>query len=427
MGKLREKRRRNRIKKRLFQLGAGLTTTLVVLIGIFVMVDNYGPEESVSGNGAEFQFTDASTILTDSGSKNEPETVQIVMVGDMLMHERIIESGKKEDGSYNFDHLFANVKDTIESADLAIVNQETILGGPDYGYTGYPSFNSPYELGDSLVEAGFDVVLHATNHTLDKGKNAVINCMSYWEENHPEVSYLGIHQSEEDQDEIYVYEQNGIKIAILNYTYGMNGISIPSDMPYIVDMLDEDKIREDIQKAEEIADFTIVCPHWGTEYKLEADSDQKYWVNVFLEEGADLVLGTHPHVIEPIEWVEDDEGNKMLVYYSLGNFVNGTASSGSGVSDRMVGGIADVTLGRNEDGEVEIIEYGAVPIVCHIAQGTDYTVYYMEDYTQEMAAENLIISQDSEFSLKRCQSVFDEVWDDLASDTELESEAVSQE
>ena len=353
-----------------------------------------------------------STEIVMEPTEEEPQTLQVVMVGDMLMHERIIESGKKEDGSYNFDHLFTHVKDFITEADLAIVNQETILGGPDYGYTGYPSFNSPYELGDSLVDAGFDVVLHATNHTLDKGKKAVINCMNYWETNHPEMAYLGIHQSEEAQDEIYVYEQDGFRIAILNYTYGMNGIAIPKDMPYIVNMMEEEQIREDIRKAEEIADFTIVCPHWGTEYKLEETSEQRNWAELFLEEGVDLVLGAHPHVIEPIEWLSDEEGHEMLVYYSLGNFVNGTSSTGHGVTNRMVGGIADVTLERGGDGTVKIAEYGAVPIVCHIGKGTEYTVYYMEDYTEELASKNLILSQDDEFSKELCESIFEEVWGD---------------
>lgn len=286
------------------------------------------------------------------------------------------------------------------------------MGGPKYGYTGYPSFNSPYELADAEVKAGFDVLLLATNHTLDKGKTAVTNCMEYLDTTHPDLGYVGINHSQEEQDtHIFTYEANGIKVAILNYTYGTNGISLPSDMPYIVNMLEEEKVRADIRKAEEIADFTIVCPHWGTEYKLEADNSQKKWANIFLEEGADLVLGAHPHVIEPIEWLTHENGNKMLVYYSLGNFVNGTSSTGSGVTNRMVGGIADVTLQRNEEtGEVEIAEYDAVPIVCHIAYGTEYTVYYMKDYTEEMASKNLILSQDGEFSKARCESVLDQVW-----------------
>ena len=164
-----------------------------------------------------------------------PPTIQIVMVGDMLMHGRVMESGLKEDGTYNFDHLFVNVKDTIENADLALVNQETILGGTELGLSGYPAFNSPYELGDSLVDAGFDVILHATNHTLDKGKKGVQNCMNFWDTNYSDIAYLGINKSQEEQDtDIYIYEQEGIRIAILNYTYGTNGIPTPSDMPYIV-------------------------------------------------------------------------------------------------------------------------------------------------------------------------------------------------
>lgn len=420
-----KKQKGNTGKKAIFYLGGGLGILLAIWFSVFVFEDRVSLDnsekqvsenvslsevESIIGMDSEYTAEMEQTEIVSKPTEEEPQTLQVVMVGDMLMHERLIESGEQEDGSYNFDHLFTHVKDFITEADLAIVNQETILGGPDYGYTGYPSFNSPYELGDSLADAGFDVILHATNHTLDKGKKAVINCMNYWETNHPEIAYLGIHQSKEAQDEIYVYEQDGFRIAILNYTYGMNGIAIPSDMPYIVDMMDEEKIRTDIRKAEEIADFTILCPHWGTEYMLEETAEQKAWAEIFLEEGVDLVLGAHPHVIEPIEWLTDEEGHEMLVYYSLGNFVNGTSSTGHGVTNRMVGGIADVTLERNEDGTVKIAEYGAVPIVCHIGYGTNYTVFYMKDYTEELASQNLILSQDEEFSKELCESIFSEVW-----------------
>lgn len=349
-------------------------------------------------------------------SENEPKiiespSIEIVMVGDMLMHERVMESGLKEDGIYNFDHIFSNVKDTIENADLALVNQETILGGTDLGLSGYPAFNSPYELGDSLVNAGFDVILHATNHTLDKGKTGVLNCMNFWDTNYPDISYLGINKSQEEQDtDIYIYEQDGIKIAILNYTYGTNGISTPSDMPYIVNYLDEEKVIEDLKLAEENADFTIVCPHWGTEYVLTATDSQKKWAKIFMENGADLVIGTHPHVIEPIEMMADENGNQMLVYYSIGNFVNGTSGTGDGTTNRMIGGIADVTISLNEDGKAYIESYDVIPVVCHIDDKQDYTVYYLSDYTEELAQENHIVSQDSNFSLKACNDLVETVW-----------------
>ena len=289
------------------------------------------------------------------------------------------------------------------------------MGGKELGYSGYPRFNSPYELADAEVKAGFNVILHATNHTTDKGKEAVLNCMDYWDSNYPEVAYLGINKTQEEQDnKIYVFEQNGIKVAILNYTYTLNGDRMPADMPYLVNLMkkgvSEERIIADIKRAEEIADFTIVCPHWGTEYQLTVSSTQKYWTEIFLENGVDLVMGTHPHVIEPIEWVTDEEGHQMLVYYSLGNYVNGTSSTKDNLAQRMVGGIADVTIGRNEAGEVVVLEQDVVPIVCHIDEKDSYTVYYLDDYTQEQAQENRIRLQDSAFSLDACWDVVHQVW-----------------
>ena len=125
-----------------------------------------------------------------------------------------------EGGNYDFSAVFAQMKEEIQAADLALVNQEVILGGAQLGVSGYPAFNAPYELGDALADTGFDVILHATNHALDKGKKGILNCLSFWQENYPDIAVLGIHDSQEAQQEIYVYEQQGIRIAILNYTYG---------------------------------------------------------------------------------------------------------------------------------------------------------------------------------------------------------------
>ena len=415
MGKIRERRRRDRKKRLLIQFVAGCGATIACTLALVFGLQNLkqwldSVEISVPEEVATESFiTEWEPLVSE---EEVPDSMQIVMVGDMLMHDKILTSAKQEDGTYNFDHLFTHVAEFISSADLAIANQETIMGGDRYGYTGYPSFNTPYALSDAEVKAGFDVLLLATNHTLDKTKKGVLNCMEYLDTTHPDLGYVGINHSQEEQDNyIYTYEANGITVAILNYTYGTNGIAIPSDMPYIVNTLDEDKVRSDIRKAEEIADFTIVCPHWGTEYKLEPDNKQKEWANIFLEEGVDLVLGTHPHVIEPIEWLTDENGHQMLVYYSIGNFVNGTSSTGHGVTNRMVGGIADITLERNEEtGEVFIRDYDAIPIVCHVDTGTEYTVYYLEDYTEELASENLILSQDSEFSKALCEELVDQVW-----------------
>ena len=405
-------------KKRIIISIGFLVVLYGILILVFIVLPEAKEERSVvkaviteTKEQERIPETETQVAAEEIVEPQEPPEVSLVMVGDMLMHTRVLESGKKEDGTYQYDHLFAQVKDDITEADLALVNQETILGGSDLGLSSYPTFNSPYEVGDAEVDAGFDVILQATNHALDKGKTGLLNDIAFWDSNYPDIAYLGIQDTKEEQDDqIYVYEKEGIRIAILNYTYGTNGIPLPEDMPYAVNLLDEQKIRKDMEKANAISDFQIVCPHWGTEYYLDVDESQKKWTKLFLESGVDLVIGAHPHVIEPIRMETDEAGNQMLVYYSVGNFVNGTESYDGTPGDRMLGGMAKVTIGYDENGELGIKSYGVTPLVCHMAKGEAYTVYRLSDYTKELARENLILNQDSSFSLERCQELVDQVW-----------------
>lgn len=340
-----------------------------------------------------------------------PATLSILMVGDILLHDPVEVAARQEDGSYNYEAIFAHMTEDIQAADIAIVNQEVIIGGEELGISGYPAFNAAYSAADALVKAGFDVVCHGTNHALDKGKKGVLNCLNYWKDNYPDIAVLGIHDSQEDQEDIYIYDQGDFKVAILNYTYGTNGIPLPDEMPYAVDLLEEEKVLSDIQKAEEMADFTIVCPHWGTEYQLKQSAFQEKWAKLFAANGVDLVIGTHPHVIQPIEWVVDEEsGHEMLVYYSLGNFVNWTGESGNDIANRMVGGMAKVTL-EYVDGAVNIVEYGVEPVVTHLEQGINgVTVYKLNDYTTEMADINQIRLQDAAFSKEYCEQLCEQVF-----------------
>lgn len=363
------------------------------------------PEGTLSGNKQQ-----------DSGSTLE---YTIIMVGDVLLHTPVEESCRQADGSYDYDSLFAYTKDAISAADLALVNQEVIIGGAELGITGYPSFNADFSLCDSLTDAGFDVICHATNHAMDKGRKGLVNCAEYWRENYPQITVLGIHDTADTSTacgaEPVILELPDMKIAVLNYTYGTNGISLPEDMPYAVDMLEEEQVAADIQRAEELADFTIVCPHWGTEYRLSPDASQEKWTKIFAENGADLILGTHPHVIEPVEWVADPEsGHEMLVYYSLGNFVNWTSGTGMGTANRMVGGMAEVTIAKNDDGEAEITDYGVSPVVSHVTSGSGgVTAYFLTEYTEELSEENEIRAQDPEFSLEYCVNLCNSVWGNL--------------
>lgn len=354
------------------------------------------------------------TITAENATPTADSSLSLVMVGDILLHTPVAESGLQEDGSYDFDSLFTHTADVIREADLALVNQEVIIGGEELGVSGYPCFNAPYALGDSLVDAGFDVICHATNHALDKGKKGLLNCTTYWQTNYPKIAVVGIHASQESQDTITYIEENDITVAILNYTYGTNGIDLPSDMPYAVDMLEKEAVLADIQEAEANADFTIVCPHWGTEYRLTPSASQQEWTQLFLENGVDLVLGTHPHVIEPMELLTNDAtGEEMLVYYSLGNFVNRTSSSGETIANRMVGGMATVTLEQDEAGEVHIADYGVKAVVCHLSEGSGgVSAYFLSEYPDELADTNAIIAQDSNFSREYCVDLCNQIWGD---------------
>ncbi|MCR5830741.1 MAG: CapA family protein [Lachnospiraceae bacterium] len=334
------------------------------------------------------------------------QDVQLIMVGDILLHDGIEKCAMQEDGSYDFSEVFRHTRSVIEAADLAIVNQEVIIGGKELRVSGYPSFNAPYEIADELAETGFDVICHATNHALDRGKRGIVNCLKYWEEYHPDIDTVGIYTSQADRDDVCIFEKNGIKIAVLNYTYGTNGISLPSGMPYAVDLLNEERVKEDLAKAEKAADLTVVCPHWGTEYNHGISEMQKKWTKVFAENGADLIIGTHPHVIEPVEEYETSDGRKVPVYYSLGNFINWTSGSGKGVSDRMLGAMADVTIAKDADGNAVIKDYGVRPLVAHVeSEINGSTVYFLDDYTQAKSFLNDIRKADANFSYRYCEDL----------------------
>lgn len=369
------------------------------------MVDNDDIADSKNSTTAETTTEE----LTTTEPPFEPVEIDVMMIGDILTHMGVQESGRLADGSLNYDHLFANIKEDVQAADIAIVNQEVIIGGEELGLSGYPTFNCAYEIGDALVNTGFNIVLHATNHTLDKGAVGVDNCINFWKSKYPDITYLGINQIEEDRNNIYVYEQEGIRIAILNYTYGTNGIPLPADRPYIVNLLEEDAVISDLKKAREMSDFIIVCPHWGTEYTLVETDEQHYWAKLFADNGADLIIGAHPHVIEPVTWVEAEDGGRTLCYYSLGNFIS-TQNDAS----NMLGAMAKVTITNDEEGNVFIKDYSVEPLVTQKLWGTqEITTYKLSDYTADLASKNRIIDNDSSFSMSYLVNTCKQVFGDL--------------
>ena len=357
----------------------------------------------LTGEAGEVPAISDNVLIED-----DIKQLSLLAVGDNLIHIQVIKSGINEDGSYNYDHLYENIREDIMAADVAVINQETILGGDDFKYSGYPNFNSPFEVGEAVVNAGFDVVLHATNHTLDMGLKGVLNTFDFWKR-YPEIKVLGINETEEQQDTIPIIEKNDIKLAMLNYTYGLNGHPIPNDTPYIVNKLIRSKMTSDIKKAKELADFVIVFPHWGNEYVYEPVQDQKNLVDFYYDLGVDLVIGTHPHVIEPVEWIKKNDDHSMLVYYSLGNFLSYQKEA-----PRMLGGIANITILKNNDNNTYIGEANITPIVTHYENGPkdyNYDIYKLTEYSEDLANIHGVsdIAKHGPLSYQETYSLADEV------------------
>ena len=311
--------------------------------------------------------------------------VTLVAVGDNLIHNTLIDAGKRKDGSADYAQFYANVKNDISSADIAVINQETILGGSKFEYKGYPCFNTPWEVGTATIDAGFDIFTCATNHSLDVGFSGIEQENLFFDK-YPEIAHLGTNATQEDYNKILYYTKNDIKFAIFNYTYGTNGISIPSDKPWCVNMMDKEKITKDITEARANADVVIVFPHWGTENSTSVSSYQQEYTKLFSELGVDIVIGTHPHVLEPVEWVENaTNGKKMLVYYSLGNFISHQTSL-----NQLCGGMAKITIEKT-NGEISISSAKLTPVVCWYKSDSDnyvFSVYKLSDYTEALSASH---------------------------------------
>lgn len=249
-------------------------------------------------------------------SVDEPKTtsLSLAMVGDSLIHGAVYGDAYSS-GSYNFKPMLEEIKPIISSFDLAFYNQETILGGTKLGLSTYPRFNSPYEVGDAFIDAGFNLVGLANNHTLDRGEQAIINSTNYW--NEKGIYTAGSYSSQEDRDNIEIRELNGIKYALLSYTTTTNGLSIPSGKSYLVNRYSDEVVKQDIEKVRNKVDLLMVSMHFGSEYTHEPTNEQKKIANYLAGLGVDIIIGHHPHVVQPIEFIDD-----TLVVYSLGNVIS---------------------------------------------------------------------------------------------------------
>lgn len=303
--------------------------------------------------------------------ESKEQQAQVVCAGDNLIHLSLLaaEQKKLRDGEVSagnlYDSFYDSVRDKLQNADLAAVNQETIFVADHKRVSDYPRFGTPTEVGDAMVRAGFNLITLANNHALDQGVYGIDTTTAFWEEKG--ISFVGAQStksySEEAQTAVQFMEINGIRFAFAAYTYGTNGMSEPEGYPHLVEKLgDEDRMHRQLSYARSRADVVMVFVHWGTEYDTEIDDRQEYYRDFFYREGVDAVIGTHPHVVQKWEivenngtayaadavgWKKDSEQHKMLVYYSLGNLISAQTNE-----ECKTGGLAEFTVVKKADGSI---------------------------------------------------------------------------
>ncbi|WP_165452552.1 CapA family protein [Paenibacillus thalictri] len=306
--------------------------------------------------------------------KPEVSKATLSAIGDVLIHSEVYEDARQQDGTYNFAPMFAGVADFMRKPDVLIANQETMIGGTKFGLSGYPMFNSPHEVGDALKAAGVDLVTVANNHTLDRGEKVIQSALAYWDA--IGMPYTGAFKSQDDSARIRTMVSNRIVFSFLSYTYGTNGIPTPEGKAYLVNRLEEAKFAEDIEKAKQQSDVVVVAAHWGNEYEPMPSSAQQEQAQKFADLGADIVIGNHPHVLQPPAWVKGKNGRQTLVFYSLGNFI-----SAQGGTARRAGGMATVDVVKtktNGKTSIELKNPSFLPTYTYFRNMSDFQVVPMD-------------------------------------------------
>jgi poly-gamma-glutamate synthesis protein (capsule biosynthesis protein) len=306
--------------------------------------------------------------------------VEIVFAGDAMQHQAQLDAAVRRDGSYDYSDCFKALKPYISEADYAVVNLETPIGTGNY--TGYPCFNAPPSYVDALADAGFDLFLTANNHTLDRRDAGLVKTIDALDKRL--LAHLGTYRNRAERDSVLPMLKSigGIDVAFLNYTYGTNGIPVQGKV--VVDYIDTDRMKSDIQRARNAgAEIVTVCIHWGVEYQLLPTQTQKSIADKLVDAGVDVIIGGHPHVIQPMEMRRNSEGRNVLLVYSLGNFISNMKTR-----DTRGGAIVKVTLERDHDGKACVSDANYSLVFTEPAEGgRNFRVVPVEDCTMVQCGE----------------------------------------
>ena len=354
--------------------------------GAAVTEDNVAPDTAVSVD-TEINDTEKDTQNAETEpAPAEKKTLSFIGCGDNIIYYGTWrDAASKSDGTrkYSFKHIYKNVESIISSADIAFINQETVCS-QSFELESYPTFNSPVDLTHDIQEIGFDIVSLANNHMLDKGAQGLRDSYDNW--NARGLTVVGAYEEKESGRYITYYEKDGINIALLAYTYGTNLSEDPAKKGLYAPYLKQSDVAGDVKEARKSSDFVIVTVHWGEEGSFTPSEEQKKYAKIMAENGADLIIGHHPHVIQPIEWLDGVDGTKTLCAYSLGNFVHEQARDYN-----VPGGIISLSIEKEGEGRAVIKDPAFIPTVCHFPSNFyNNTVYLLEDYTEELCNSHAV-------------------------------------
>jgi len=356
-------------------------------------------------------WTNEPEVLPAMAPVHEPEPpslARLMAVGDNLIHSNIYEQARARAGGGGYDFRFAydGVRALLGQADLAIINQETVVAGAVFPPSSYPLFNSPVELGEEVYALGFRAVSLSNNHMLDKGAQGVLASLDFWDSKDGLVT-SGAYRDEEDFRRPRTLEINGITFGFCSATFGFNGLRLPTGSGLILPLLEEEeRLRQAIEIARAAADVVVVSVHWGEEYSQTVSEAQRGLARRLADWGADLILGTHPHVLQGMEWLEKPGGGRAFVAYSLGNFI-----SAQDAGPRLVGGLLDLTVEKDpQTGRVRLLEPKLRPVITQYGPG--YSQVHLvpwEDYTQELAQRHGVRERERGFSRGYIESLLGRV------------------
>lgn len=328
--------------------------------------------------------------------------VTLGATGDILLHKRLYDKARTSDGSFNFDNMFQNIEHLFDEDHLIIVNQESIIGGEELGLSDFPHFNSPVEIGHKLKDMNVDIANIANNHILDHGERGIKKSIENWEQ--IGLPYVGAYKSQEDQETLRIIHKNGLRICFLSYTKGLGGKKLPKGKEYLVNHYGQTRFAGhrdvagtrrliDSIKKKDLADVIVLSIHFGKEYQMLPTSYQLETANNLADAGADVIIGHHPHVVQPFNYLLDSKGRDTFVAYSLGNFFSGQKGL-----YRQIGGYLTIDVEKDDGSKLVKVNNPTFNLTyVDASDKKDYKMHLLKDVVE---TQKTIKTNDADFNAK---------------------------